>query len=42
MFVQWHQRMFAMAAPNLRVDGQNFENFVEQPSECVGSYLVVN
>ena len=24
--------MFAMAAPNLRVEGQNFENFVEQLS----------
>jgi len=29
--------MFAMAAPNLRVEGQNFENFVNQPSGCVCS-----
>lgn len=26
-----------MAAPNLRVEGQNFENFVERPSGCVSS-----
>lgn len=24
--------MFALAAPNLRVNGQNFEEYVEKPS----------
>jgi hypothetical protein len=28
-----------MAAPNLRVEGQNFENFVEQPSGDTCSYF---
>jgi len=31
-----------MAAPNLRVDGQNFENFVDQPSACVTLFLFID
>lgn len=27
----WRDRMFALAAPNLRVNGQNFEDYVEKP-----------
>ncbi|KAG8767284.1 hypothetical protein FRC19_001798 [Serendipita sp. 401] len=29
--MEWRDRMFALAAPNLRVNGQNFEDYVEQP-----------
>jgi hypothetical protein len=35
---QWQERTFALAAPNLRVNGQNFEEYVDKPRKYAHSY----
>jgi hypothetical protein len=30
--LEWRDRMFTLATPNLRVNGQNFEEYIEKPS----------
>jgi len=38
--LEWRDRMFTFAAPNLRVNGQNFEEYIEKPSTSLGSAVV--